>query len=110
VQNALFIAIFFLLTVQTLGYQSNVYTNDQTSGNLIESRDTYIIAAGGALSYGMTKTEAYDAKGVPDKINRLPDEGGKEMWVYECMDSDGFNEDCLYLYFDGDKLVKIERP
>lgn len=66
--------------------------------------------AGDKVSYGMTKVEAFDAKGTPDKINRMADEPGKEMWVYKCMGDDGFNEDCLYLYFDGDKLIKIERP
>lgn len=68
------------------------------------------LQAGDKVSYGMTKVEAFEAQGTPDKINRIPDEPGKEMWVYKCMGDDGFNEDCLYLYFDGDKLIKIERP
>lgn len=71
---------------------------------------TVVAQAGDKVSYGMTKIEAFEAKGTPDKINRLPDAPHKEMWVYKCMGDDGYNDDCLYLYFDGDKLVKIERP
>lgn len=71
---------------------------------------TYSVHAGDKVSYGMTKIEVFEAKGTPDKINRLPDEPGKEMWVYKCMGDDGYNDDCLYLYFDGDTVVKIERP
>ena len=41
---------------------------------------------------------------------RLEVENDKEMWIYRCLNSDGFNEDCLYLYFNGDELDKIERP
>ena len=68
------------------------------------------ILAEGSLQRGMTKKEAYDVEGVPYRVVRVPDEEDKEVWVYRCMNSDGFNDDCKYLYFDGDELVKIERP
>ena len=66
--------------------------------------------AGGRLFIGMTKTEAFDVEGVPYRVRRIKGEDNKEMWVYRCNNDDGFDEDCLYLYFDGDTLDKIERP
>ena len=69
-----------------------------------------IILAKGSLQRGMTKKEVYDIEGVPYRVVRVPDEEDKEVWIYRCINSDGFNEDCKYLYFDGDELVKIESP
>lgn len=69
-----------------------------------------IEVAEGRLFIGMTKVEAYEAKGTPYRVKRLEGEEGKEMWIYRCYNNDGFNEDCLYLYFNGDELDKIERP
>lgn len=66
-----------------------------------------LIAAEDGIKTGMSKVEVYEVKGVPDKINRLPDLENKEQWVYKCMNSDGYEEDCLYLFFDGDRLDKI---
>ncbi len=109
-QTVFLIAIFCLMTTSTFGYQTNVHKSDGVSGNVVENTDSFILIAGGGLSHGMTKLEAYEVKGMPHKTNRLPGEDGKEMWVYQCENDDGYNEDCLYLYFEGDKLVKIERP
>ena len=67
------------------------------------------VAKKGRLFIGMTKTEAYEIEGVPYRVRRLEGEDGKEMWVYRCNNEDGFDEDCLYLYFSGDELDKIER-
>lgn len=66
--------------------------------------------AKGRLFVGMTKVEAFEAEGTPYRVKRLEGEDNKEMWIYRCMNGDGFNEDCLYLYFNGDELDKIERP
>lgn len=71
---------------------------------------TTLILSAGRLFIGMTKTEAFDAEGVPYRVKRMQGEDGKEMWIYRCNNDDGFDEDCLYLYFDGDELRKIERP
>ena len=97
------------MTAPTFGYQTEFDKNSEASGNLMKSEDSFIIIAGEALSYGMTKSEAYEVKGIPDKTNKILGEEGKEMWVCKCVNDEGFNEDCLYLYFDGDKLLKIER-
>ena len=75
-----------------------------------ENADVTIEVTKGRLFIGMTKVEAYDVKGVPYRVKRLEGEDGKEMWIYRCNNDDGFNEDCLYLYFNGDELDKIERP
>jgi hypothetical protein len=64
--------------------------------------------AAAELSVGMTKTEVYEIKGTPDKVKRPSVEESREVWVYRCMNSDGFNEDCLYLFFEDDRLVKID--
>ncbi len=58
----------------------------------------------------MIKTEAYEVEGVPYRVKRLEGEDGKEMWIYRCNNDDGFDEDCLYLYFSDNELDKIERP
>lgn len=71
---------------------------------------TIEIAKKDRLFIGMTKTEAYEVEGVPYRVKRLKGEDGKEMWIYRCNNEDGFDEDCLYLYFSGDELGKIERP
>lgn len=68
------------------------------------------VAKNDRLFIGMTKTEAYEIEGVPYRIKRLKGEDGKEMWIYRCNNDDGFDEDCMYLYFNGDELSKIERP
>jgi len=76
-----------------------------------ESPENILIeVAKGRLFIGMTKVEAFEAEGTPYRVKRLEGEDDKEMWVYRCMNNDGFNEDCLYLYFNGDELDKIERP
>lgn len=108
-QTVFLIAVFCLMAATTFGYKTEFDKSNEASGNFMKSEDSFIIIAGEALSYGMTKSEAYEAKGMPDKTNRIPGEEGKEMWVYKCINDEGFKEDCLYLYFDGDKLVKIER-
>ena len=59
------------------------------------------------LFVGMSKIEAYEAEGIPYRVKRLEGENDNEMWIYRCLNSDGFNEDCLY--FNGDELDKIER-
>lgn len=71
---------------------------------------TPLISSAGRLFIGMTKKEAFDVEGVPYRVKRIQGEEGKEMWVYRCNNDDGFDEDCLYLYFSGDELRKIERP
>ena len=77
----------------------------------IESSENVIIeVAKGRLFIGMTKVEAFEAEGTPYRVRRLEGEDNKEMWIYRCMNGEGFNEDCLYLYFNGDELDKIERP
>ncbi|MGB2692154.1 MAG: hypothetical protein WBB48_11790 [Thermodesulfobacteriota bacterium] len=58
----------------------------------------------------MTKTEAYEVEGIPYRVKRLEGEDEKEMWIYRCNNDDGFDEDCLYLYFSDNELGKIERP
>lgn len=68
------------------------------------------VAEKGRLFIGMTKIQAYEVEGVPYRTKRLKDEEGKEIWIYRCNNEDGFDEDCLYLYFSGDELRKIERP
>ena len=80
----------------------NAYNSELSDSSILLSRSD-------GVSIGMTKKEVYDIKGVPDKINRLSGEQGKEMWVYRCQNDDGFDEDCLYLYFDGDRLSKVDR-
>lgn len=74
----------------------------------VASESVRLLAKGG-VSVGLTKKEVYDGKGVPDKINRMSGETGREMWVYQCQNEDGYDEDCLHLYFDDDRLVKIDR-
>lgn len=76
----------------------------------IEKSELIEIAKKDRLYIGMSKTEAYEVEGVPYRVRRLKGEEGKEMWVYRCNNEDGFDEDCLYLYFGGDELDKIERP
>ena len=106
-----FMALFFFITVSVLGYEPGASTEFESSSkdSAKISVANFIIAASDGLSPSMTKKEVYDKKGVPDKINRLSGEEGKEMWVYWCQNDDGFSEDCLHLYFDGDRLVKIDR-
>ena len=108
-QSALLIVIFLLTATSTFGYRPSQYTTDEASGNSTGGGEYYVVAKDDGLSYGMSKAEAYEVKGLPDKTNRISGEEGKEMWVYRCENDEGFNEDCLYLYFDGDKLVKIDR-
>ena len=76
----------------------------------IETDNVILEVADGRLSVGMTKKEAFDIEGVPYRVKRLQGEEGKEMWIYRCNNDDGFDEDCLYLYFSGDELRKIEEP
>lgn len=84
---------------------------DIMSDHVIDKQVNQVIEiAKGRLFVGMTKIEAYEAEGVPYRVKRLEGEDGKEMWIYRCLNGEGFNEDCLYLYFNGDELDKIERP
>ena len=84
---------------------------DIRSDYVLDKQSNVIIKlAKGRLFVGMTKIEAYEGEGVPYRVKRLKGEDDKEMWIYRCLNSDGFNEDCLYLYFNGDELDKIERP
>jgi hypothetical protein len=71
-----------------------------------EPRPIQLAEAG--MSVGMTKLEVYEIKGTPYKIKRPSGEENREAWVYRCMNSDGFQEDCLYLFFEDDRLVKID--
>ena len=107
-RQALLITLFFAAASSAAAYQKDVSTDYESHSDAQHKRGDYILVAGG-VSPGMTKKEVYDEEGVPDKVNRLPGEEGKEMWVYRCQNDDGFNEDCLHLYFDGDRLVKIDR-
>ena len=80
-----------------------------TVGASVDKADGYVISpveepnlvqlAAAELSVGMTKTEFYDIKGTPDEVKRPSSEESREVWVYRCMNSDGFHEDCLYLFF-----------
>ena len=87
---------------------SSAEINFEQKSNIEEN--VLIELAGGRLFIGMTKKEAFDVEGVPYRVRRMQGEEGKEMWIYRCNNDDGFDEDCLYLYFDGDTLGKIERP
>jgi len=84
---------------------------DIKSDHVIDEQANVIIeVAKGRLFISMTKIEAYEVEGVPYRVKRLEGEDDKEMWIYRCNNEDGFDEDCLYLYFNGDELEKIERP
>lgn len=107
--SALITVFLFLLTAASFGNQPDALIDNGRDKNETIYPSSIVLASGDGLSYGMTKKEAYDVKGVPEKINRMAGEEGKEMWVYRCQNDDGYDEDCLYLYFDGDELVKIER-
>ncbi len=89
-------------------YISSAEINFEKKNNIEDK--VFIELAGGRLFIGMTKKEAFDVEGVPYRVRRIQGEDNKEMWIYRCNNEDGFNEDCLYLYFDGDTLDKIERP
>ena len=105
----LFIALLLGAAAPSMAYEQGAVAGLESHSGMPEISGNFILAASDGLSPGMTKKEVYDKEGVPDKLNRLPGEEGKEMWVYKCQNDDGFNEDCLHLYFDGDRLVKIDR-
>ena len=102
VLKAFFCSLLFFLLIPSMSSASENFQITGSKGN--------IVIAKGRLFIGMTKKEAYDVEGVPYRVRRLSGEDGKEMWIYQCNNEDGFNEDCLYLYFKGDELEKIERP
>lgn len=100
--------ISFLLIFSSAMYSSaeiNLLHEPSSEENMIIE-----IAKKGRLFIGMTKTEAYEVEGLPYRTKRMQGEEGKEMWIYRCNNDDGIDEDCLYLYFNGDELDKIERP
>ncbi|MEM7007802.1 MAG: hypothetical protein AAF462_01565 [Thermodesulfobacteriota bacterium] len=101
------IIMFFVVMSTTSLYSS---ADIQSATNKYIEYKTTIELAQGRLFIGMTKIEAFDVEGVPYRVKRLEGEDGKEMWIYRCNNDDGFDEDCLYLYFNGDELSKIERP
>jgi len=84
---------------------SGIFKNDECSPR--EEPTNPVQLAEADISVGMTKTEVYEIKGTPDKVKRPDSEESREVWVYRCMNSDGFHEDCLYLFFEDDRLVKI---
>jgi hypothetical protein len=100
------------MVIMGLVFTTSFSSFAEMTPNLVidEHSNVPIEVAKGRLFVGMTKIEAYEAKGVPYRVKRLEGEDGKEMWIYRCNNEDGFDEDCLYLYFNGDELDKIERP
>lgn len=90
-----------LLAYPTNGSCSGIFKKDECS-----RRQNPIQLAEADISVGMTKLEVYEIKGTPNKVKR-PGEN-REVWVYRCMNSEGFREDCLYLFFEDDRLVKID--
>jgi hypothetical protein len=55
-------------------------------------------------AYGMTKDEAIQAMGEPDKEENVK---GVERWSYECFDEDGYWHTCFVLDFKNDIVVKF---
>ena len=55
-------------------------------------------------AYGMTKDEALQAMGEPDKEENVK---GVERWSYECFDEDGYWHTCFTLDFKDDIVVKF---
>lgn len=106
----LILSVVIAVAFDFMAGATNVYKVPDKSGLPAHPGGKALILAKGSLQRGMTKKEAYDIEGVPYRVVRVPDEEDKEVWVYRCMNSDGFNDDCKYLYFDGNELVKIERP
>lgn len=98
---------FVFVTIVANYSSAEILLPQQTN---FEETELIEIAKKGRLYIGMSKTEAYEVEGVPYRVRRLKGEEGKEIWVYRCNNEDGFDEDCLYLYFGGDELEKIERP
>lgn len=88
------------------GSCSGIFKKDECSGT--EKPTNTIKLAEADISLGMTKTEVYEIKGTPDKVKRPSVEESREVWVYRCMNSEGFHDDCLYLFFEDDRLVKID--
>jgi hypothetical protein len=56
-------------------------------------------------AYGMTKDEALQAMGEPDKQENVK---GVERWSYECFDEDGYWHTCFVLDFKDDIVVKFK--
>lgn len=106
----LILAVMIFIPLFSFGYDiekpdSVIFIEHDCCG---QENVTVIQVAESDLSVGMTKLEVYEVKGTPYRVNRLAGESNREQWVYRCMNSEGYEEDCLHLYFEDDKLVKIK--
>ena len=92
-----------ILTVQ-LALPVAIYADSNSSGNDVKRE----IQTGLDLQ-GRSKTEVIKLVGPPKTKDRTPSKGRyTEKWTYSCQDKRGAKKNCVYLYFSGDRVKKVE--